>query len=180
MTDISLSELLKASMRIDSNINQEVERKELNEALAKISAGGLSNLPAVIQLPAEQPVISVETTGLNVSDHVVIPTIDPVEPLAALYPEDEDEDETPPEDEEDGDHENGNQQGLESGDEEPLESSSEEDKPVTLSDEGQGGQAREEVTPAPVPNPWDDGSIASTPVPKAAPAKKAPKAPKAS
>lgn len=144
---IPLSELLRAAMRVDANINRELEQKELSQAIAK-----LSNLQDEVSIDLPQLDLSMlKIDGSPVIDHTAS-----TEPLAALFPAgDEDETDTALGVLQNGTDQNGNGQGLESGHQEPGQPQGEQSQPVEVSDQGQGEEVTQTAAAPVVTSPWE-------------------------
>lgn len=152
MSDIPLSVLLRSAMKVDANINRELEQKELGLAIAKVASH-----EEVITSSFDDSALDSIRHALPVDDTPVISA----EPLAALFPDaGDDEPDTALGVLQNGTDENGNGQGLESGNQEPGNSEGQQGQALEVLDQGQG----EEVTPAPVvTSPWEEPQAATPP-----------------
>jgi len=154
---IPLSELLRAAMRVDANINRELEQKELSQAIAK-----LSNLQDEVTIDLPQLDLNLKIDDSPVIDHTAS-----TEPLAALFPPtgDEDETDTALEALKNGTDQNGNGQGFQGGDQEPLKSEGEQSQSVEVLDQGQGEEVTQSAAAPVVTSPWETPEASAPKIP---------------
>lgn len=169
--EIPLSELLKASMKVDNNIKAREAEAERNAFFNRMGLQAAAQPIPALAVPA--PAASTEALAASLASGGQSPSpvgegsqIEGGEPLAALYPDDDE----PNTDEvkENGTDENGQLQGQGGGNDESVGPIAEQGQSIEVSDQGQGGEtltdggaapAAPVVAPPVIASPWGDTPV---------------------